>query len=106
MIAAPSSTWIENVGVAPIYRRYDLAIRLRQRDHEAVLVLPDVDIRTWLPGDAWIERSVTLPAAFTAGHVRLSIGLVAPGPRDARIAFAVKEVYSDRWVDLGGFDIV
>ncbi|MBA3708960.1 MAG: DUF4832 domain-containing protein [Planctomycetes bacterium] len=97
--------WIENIGVAPIYRRYDLALRLRQHDREEVIPLPDVDIRTWLPGDAWVERSVTLPAAFVAGHVRLAIGLVVPGTRDARVAFAVKEVYSDRWVDLGGFDV-
>ncbi|MBA2481514.1 MAG: DUF4832 domain-containing protein [Planctomycetes bacterium] len=99
------SAWVDNVGVAPIYRRYDLVLRLRQHDREAVIVLDQDDVRTWLPGDTWIERTLQLPHELAAGPVKLAIGLVTPGTRDARISFAVKEVYSDRWVDVGGCEV-
>ena len=43
--------WIENTGVAPLYRKYDLALRLRQGDREEIVTLPEQDVHTWLPGD-------------------------------------------------------
>jgi hypothetical protein len=98
------SAWIDNVGVAPLYRRYDLALRLRQRDREELVVLSADDPRAWLPGDQWIERSVPMPEGFQPGRVQLALGLVAPGTREAKVSFAVKEVFGDRWVDLGGFE--
>jgi hypothetical protein len=99
-------SWIENVGVAPIYRRYDFALRLKQGDHEEIIVLDDVDIRKWLPGDAIIDRSIALPASIKPGWVELSAGLIDPVSKEARVSFAVKEVYSDRWVALNGIEVV
>jgi hypothetical protein len=99
-------SWIENVGVAPIYRRYDFALRLRQGDRSEYVVFDDVDIRKWLPGDGVIDRRVPLPPGLKPGWVDLSAGLVAPGTREARVSFAVKEVFSDRWVALGGIEIL
>ena len=98
-------SWIENVGVAPIYRRYDFALRLRQGDRSEYVVFDNVDIRKWLPGDAILDRRVPLPPGLKPGWVDLSAGLVAPGTREARVSFAVKEVYSDRWVALGGIEV-
>jgi hypothetical protein len=98
-------SWIENVGVAPIYRRYDFALRLRQDSHEEILVFENVDIRGWLPGDAWIDRTIQLRPGFRAGWVDLAAGLVDPATRQPRINFATREVFSDGWVDLRGFEI-
>lgn len=97
--------WIENVGVAPIYRKYDFAVRLRQDDREHIEVLNDIDIRTWLPGDAWIDRRIPLPESFRPGWVELSAGLIDPRTREARVSFAVKERYGNRWTPLGGIEI-
>ena len=98
-------SWVENVGVAPIYRRYDFALRLRQGDVEAVIPMPDVDIRAWQPGDVWLDLSVRVPAEIRRGWAELSAGLVAPGTREARVRFAVREQFSDGWVDLQGIEI-
>jgi hypothetical protein len=96
--------WIENVGVAPIYRRYDFALRLRQGDHEAILPLPEIDIRTWLPGDTLIDCSVSVPAGFQPGWAELAAGLVDPVTHKARVRFAAKELFSDGWLSLGDIE--
>jgi hypothetical protein len=97
--------WIENVGVAPICRRYDLALRLRQGDVEAIMPLSDVDIREWLPGDAWIDRTLSVPSSIRRGPAELSAALVDSQTRRPRIRFAVSEQFSDGWVDLQGIEI-
>jgi hypothetical protein len=99
-------SWIENVGVAPLYKRYDFALRLRQGDHEHVIVLDKLNARKWLPGDAWIDESVSLPDGFQPGYAELAAALVDPATKDAKVSFAVKEVFGDRWVDLNGIEIV
>ena len=53
--------WIDNMGVAPIYRPYTLAFRFRQRDREEVVHLRQ-DIRRWQPGQNWFEEEVHDPA--------------------------------------------
>lgn len=98
-------TWIENVGVAPIYRRYLFALRLRQGDREEILPLPDVDIRKWLPGDTWIDETLPVPEGLRPGWVDLAVGLVDAETHAVRIQFAVKEVFSDGWVSVGGFEL-
>lgn len=100
----PIEVWIENVGVAPIYHRYTLAFRFRQDDKELITTVPDIDIRTWLPGDIWFKREVPVPAGLRPGWVDLSVGLVDSQNR-AQVRFAAEETYSDRWLDLAGFEI-
>jgi hypothetical protein len=99
-------SWIENTGVAPLYRKYDFALRLRQSDHEEIITLKDVDSRTWLPGDAIIDASVQLPVSIKPGYVHLAAGLIDPTTREARVRFAAKENFSDRWLSLGGIEVV
>jgi hypothetical protein len=97
--------WIENTGVAPLYRRYDLALRLRQQGRTEIIAFDDVDVRTWLPGDVSIQKSVKLPGTFSPGTAELSVGLVDPQTKEARVSFATKECFSDRWLNLGGIEV-
>jgi hypothetical protein len=96
--------WIENVGVAPIYRRYEFALRLRQRERDAIIPLADVDVRTWLPGDIWMDRAVPVPEGFRPGWAQLAAGMIDPETQQARVRFANTEEFSDRWLDLGGIE--
>jgi len=91
--------WIENTGIAPIYRAYRLALRIRQDRGEAVVLSP-VDPRTWLPGDAWIEEKASVPASLSAGDAMLFAGLVDVETLQPRVHFAVEEE-EDGWVPLG-----
>jgi hypothetical protein len=99
------NSWIENVGVAPIYRKYDFALRLRQGDREEIVTLKEVDPRTWLPGDTIIETRVQLPAGFKPGFVHLAAGLIDPLTREARVSFAAKELLGNHWLALGGIEV-
>ncbi|HEY3324647.1 MAG TPA: DUF4832 domain-containing protein [Planctomycetota bacterium] len=99
-------SWIENVGVAPIYRKYDLAIRFRQGDLEEIVTVGDVDIRTWLPGDVLLDKKIKLPAGLKPGWSELAVGLIDPQTKEARVSFAAKEVFSNRWLALGGIEVV
>ena len=98
--------WIENVGVAPIYRRYDFALRLRQGDSAIVIPFKELDIRTWLPGDAWLDLTFTMPATLRKGWAELSAGLIDPVTQEAKVAFAVKERFSDRWAAMDGIEVL
>jgi len=98
--------WIENTGVAPIYHRYDFALRFRQDDNLFIVPFEDVDIRTWLPGDACLDRAIALPAGLRPGLVELSAGLIDRATKEARVSFANKPRYKDRWLHLGKFEVV
>ena len=97
--------WVENVGVAPLYRPYQLAIRLRQDNQTIVVPLPQTDMRTALPGDFSFDRNLPVPQGLKKGWVDLSIGIVDPRTLQAKVSFAVKERYADRWTPLGGFHL-
>ncbi len=97
--------WIENVGVAPLYRPYRFALRLRQGEREAVVPLEDVDVRTWLPGDIWMDRTIPIPAGFQPGVAELAVGIVDPPTHAPRVRFANRESFSDRWLDLGAIEL-
>ncbi|HYF50701.1 MAG TPA: DUF4832 domain-containing protein [Planctomycetota bacterium] len=99
-------SWIENTGVAPIYYSYDFAVRLRQGDREEIMVLDGIDPRTWLPGDVWIDRQIPIPSDFKPGMVDVSAGLIDAESMEAKVSFAIRENYSDRWAGLGLIEVV
>ncbi|MCH2175027.1 MAG: DUF4832 domain-containing protein [Lentisphaeria bacterium] len=92
--------WIENTGVAPIYRKYDLALRFRQESEDFIVPVKNVDIKTWLPGDIWIEQVIELPPKLTAGICEISIAIVDKN-RNPKVKFAIKEIFKDNWHPLG-----
>ena len=97
--------WIDNVGVAPIYRRYTVALRLRQGGGAAIIPLTDVDLRTWMPGDTWLDRTVALPPDIQPGYAELAIGILNPTTLQPSVRFAVKEQFSDGWATLEAINI-
>ncbi len=96
----PTAWWIENTGVAPLYRRVVPALRLVRGRGEAVVPLRD-DARTWLPGDAILDRTVTVPRALSAGRAQVFAGLVDPGSRKPVVRFASEGADAAGWLPLG-----
>ena len=48
-----------------------------------------------------------LPASIKKpGYAHLAAGLIDPVSREARVSFAVKEAFADRWISLGGIEIL
>jgi len=97
--------WIENTGVAPIYREYHLALRVQSDLGEAILGT-GVDAQSWQPGDAWIEEQVQVPESIGSGSARLSAALVDVETRAPRVQFAVDETEEDGWTALGALTII
>lgn len=92
--------WWENTGVAPVYRPYIMALRLRGAG--ALVVLDtDVDVRKWLPGDSLSEGAVFLPADLPLGDYELSLALLDPVTREPKIKLAIEGRQADGWYPLG-----
>lgn len=97
----PVECWIENTGVAPVYRPYRVALRVRWGT-DGVCVLPlAVDPRTWQPGDALVEEEIRFPGHVPAGVCELSLGLLPPDSDAPAIRFAVAESDAAGWIPLG-----
>lgn len=90
---------VENVGVAPIYHKYPVAIRFRQKEQEAIVPF-DVDIREWLPGDAILHENIEIPEKFEDGEVFVDLAILDEKLEHPKVFFAMKEKLKDGWHPL------
>ncbi len=97
----PVEGWIENTGVAPLYRPYRLALRLRWGSGGSAILPLAADPRAWLPGDALVDERVRLPAVVPAGTAELSLGLLPMDGDAPAIRFAVEDSDAAGWVPMG-----
>ncbi len=96
--------WIENMGVAPLYRSYTFAVRMKQ-GQKTELFISDANPRQWLPGDVFLRERIPVPENFEPGKVELSAALVHPETHEPHIRFAVEESDPEGWVPLGTIEI-
>jgi len=64
--------FIDNVGCAPIYRNYALALRFRQGQKSKIVRLK-TDIRTWMPGYAYFEEQLAVPRGLAKGEAKIDL---------------------------------
>jgi hypothetical protein len=100
----PFETWWENKGVAPCYRHFPLAIKLKN-DKDSITFLTDADIRDWLPGDNVYDNSVFIPKNFTPGDYNVQVALVDPLTGKPKIQLAIEGKDSEGWYSLGKIKI-
>jgi hypothetical protein len=98
------TSWWENHGDAPCYRKYPFAIRLSNGKRTAVM-LTGADIRTWLPGDNLYNNSVFVPANLPDGEYTLSVAIVDPATRKPRIKLAIQGAGPEGWYPLGKIEV-
>ena len=98
-----TSVW-ENVGCAPIYKDYQLAVRLRH-EQKTVILPASVDIRQWLPGDIVWEESLELPDEMPLGTYHLEVAIVAPATLEPRVRLAIEGRADDGWYPMGEIEI-
>ncbi|MFH1708349.1 MAG: DUF4832 domain-containing protein [Planctomycetota bacterium] len=96
--------FIDNVGCAPIYRPYRLALRLRQGRTMKVVPFKE-DLRKWLPGIRWFSEKLTVPAGFKPGEVKIDIGIIGADDQP-KVWFAIAGGLVDGWHPLTSIDIV
>ncbi len=94
------TSWWDNKGVAPCYRKFPMALRLRNGQQTEVLIT-DADITTWLPGDNLFDGAVFLPATLPGGEYELAVGIVDPVSRQPKVQLAIEGRTPDGWYRLG-----
>ena len=94
------SSWWDNKGVAPCYRRFPLALRLKNASNTRVF-LTDADVTQWLPGDNLFDNSVVVPADLPAGDYDLGLALLDPLSKSPKVRLAIAGRETDGWYRLG-----
>lgn len=94
------TSWWDNKGVAPCYRKFPLALRLRNNLCTAIL-LTSADITNWLPGDNVYDSQATVPANLPAGDYDLEVGLLDPHAQTPAVQLAIAGRTPDGWYRLG-----
>jgi hypothetical protein len=101
----PVQMWWVNTGVAPPYRKYDLAIELRSPTASALIRI-DTDVTKWLPGDDIVMEDRIWVPHLEPGTYRMRIGLLDPHTGIPAIKLPMKNRTPDNWHDLGGIEIL
>jgi hypothetical protein len=96
----PVSMWWLNAGVAPVYREYPLALQLNSSQGSAVLTT-HADVRRWLPGDAVVDETLTVPESLKPGAYRVRIAILDPRTGQPVIRLAIEGRQDDGWYDMG-----
>jgi len=94
------TSWWENKGNAPVYRKYPLAMRLRS-DKESIVLLTDSDPRSWMPGDNLYNNAIFIPGSLPDGNYKLDIALVDLDTHKPKIKLAIAGMEPDGWYPLG-----
>ena len=98
------TSWWENKGVAPCYKKYSFAIRLSNQRKSKVMIT-DAKITNWLPGDVLYDDAVFIPGDLPAGNYELQIGIVDKQTHKPKINLAIKGKNSDGWYFMGDIEI-
>jgi hypothetical protein len=94
------ASWWVNQGVAPCYRQFPLALRLKGSQSTEVL-LTSADITQWLPGDNMFDNAVTIPAKLPAGDYELALAVIDPRTQQPKVRLAIAGRGEDGWYGLG-----
>lgn len=98
----------ENVGVAPPYRDYRVALQLRNANNaepkKVVFVMED-SIRGWLPGTRKTEAALKLPTSIQPGHYELAIGVVDLSSKTPAVRLAIAGRDAEGWYPVSHVEI-
>ncbi|MCZ7645652.1 MAG: DUF4832 domain-containing protein [Planctomycetota bacterium] len=98
------SLFVDNVGVAPLYRDYPLALRFRQGQRSAMVKLKTAP-RAWMPEINYAAGAFTVPKDFPRGTAEISIGILDEKARAPRVLFANEGNAPDGWLPLTFMDL-
>ncbi len=94
------TTWWENKGVAPCYKEFPLAVRLKNAQRTEVF-RTGADIRKWLPGDNLYDSAVFVPSGMPQGEYDIGVAIIDPQSAQPAVKLAIAGVGADGWYDLG-----
>ncbi|RYY69865.1 MAG: DUF4832 domain-containing protein, partial [Chitinophagaceae bacterium] len=101
-----TSSW-QNKGVAPVYKPFQLAIRLVSRSGagQQFVIPTDADLKKLVPGTAKLQSSPILSGDIQPGEYDMELGIVAPGTKTPAIRLAIAGKTADGWYKMGAISI-
>jgi hypothetical protein len=103
-VPAATAYTFDNVGVAPIYRDYVLALRFRQGEQHGIVELSP-DLRKWLPGQTYFEQHIVVPDFLEPGVAAVDMAIVDRATHEPRVRLAIEGVLEDGWHPLTHVDV-
>ena len=100
----PLQTRWENIGVAPIYKEYLFAVRLRN-DQKTIMLPTDAKLTDWLPGDILHNQNLYIPHDAPLGKYQLEVAIVSPVSYEPRVKLAIEGKTDDGWYSIGEIEI-
>jgi hypothetical protein len=97
-------SWWDNKGVAPIYKKFLLAVRLTNNKRSDVFIT-DADINTWFPGDNLYDDAIFIPRDMPAGLYQLQIGIVDRQSLKPKVNLAIEGRTTEGWYPVGQLEI-
>jgi hypothetical protein len=97
-------SWWDNRGVAPVYKKYLLALQLKNEQTSQVFIT-DADINSWFPGDNLYDDGIFIPREIPAGKYDLQIAIVDNQSHLPKVRLAIKGMNPEGWYPLGKIDI-
>jgi hypothetical protein len=93
----------ENVGVAPPYGDYRIALRLAMKGSsgEPSAAVTPRSIRSWQPGITNFTESLIISREWPGGDARLAVAVVHPPTRQPAVRLAIEGRADDGWYPLG-----
>jgi hypothetical protein len=100
-ISAIALDW-ENIGIAPPYRDFRIALRLRDSDDQIHgIFISLVSIKGWLPGPQAVDLAYPVPEELSKGKYSLELGLVFHSATDRLVPIANEGITDDGWYFVG-----
>lgn len=97
-------SWWDNKGVAPIYKKYLLAIKLKN-DKRSEVILTNADINSWFPGDNLYDDAIVVPREMPAGTYQMQIGIVDRQSHEPKVQLANKGRDAEGWYTVGNIEV-
>ncbi len=97
-------SWWENKGVAPCYKKFILAIRLKN-EHQTEIMLTDANINSWLPGDNIYDDSIFIPSDMKIGEYEIQVGIIDRQTHKPKINLAIEGRDSEGWYTIGKINV-
>jgi hypothetical protein len=97
-------SWWDNKGVAPIYKKVLLAVRLKNEKRSEVIIT-DADINSWFPGDNLYDDAIFVPRDMPSGVYQLQIGIVDCQSHEPKVNLAIEGRDSEGWYPVGKIEL-
>jgi hypothetical protein len=85
--------------VAPVYRPWPLAYRLRNEAEQVVAQwTSSANLKQWLPGERYrVEDAQVIPEHLPGGVYQVDVAVLDEGGRSALVDLAIAGRRTDRW---------